>query len=183
MVDIFNRLTGNSKEFNACNRSNFHTSDKIGNNVFNFKYLDLKIKQNKIIEDSETWIETTILWSYFWWIFFPVFSIKSIQILCSGILNFCPQPTPNLLSCHRKIYIDLHGDYMQITICEGAIPGSIPGALFKVSASSGCNCYKKKGFSINSSSKYLQKCFSISQQYVQFPTYCQSTVNVKQENF
>lgn len=72
---------------------------------------------------------------------------------------------------------------MQITICEGAIPGSIPGALFKVSASSGCNCYKKKGFSINSSSKYLQKCFSISQQYVQFPTYCQSTVNVKQENF
>lgn len=42
---------------------------------------------------------------------------------------------------------------------------------------------KKKGFSVNNRSKYLQKYFSAMQQYVQLPTYCQTTVDAKQENF
>jgi len=174
-------LTRNSKVFNACYSSNFHISDKIGNNVLNFKYLNLKIKQIYTRQwDLNRDCHFVILFPLnIKIIFFHVWSIKNIQILSPGILPFCSQCTTNVFRSHRKSY---HGDYTWTAIFEGTIPGSISGALFKVSASSKYNGYKK-GFCLHNSSKYLQICFSITQQYVQLPTCCLSTVNAKQENF
>lgn len=70
--------------------------------------------------------------------------MKSIQTLCYSIIDFCPRPTPSLFSGNRKIYHDLHGDNMQPTICAGAIPGGIPGALFKISVFSRWRSYKNQ---------------------------------------